>query len=217
MMWPRMEILSNIYWTGATSIVFGVLFSLLYTREYCGNQLNNNSISACPHGCLQRHVLFSVSTIQLPKLLVLHGGNWDGLVHQHPSVADAAFAHIISSQQSLALSTSISTVMMEKRSSQKHWWACVLHHAWRRSRHLFPQHRRRGDFLRARGRRWLASSEGMRNPRLSVDYTRNIKLSFTLTICDRLRKITPQGLRQVHVNVFLASVLPFLRVSRNKR
>lgn len=39
-------------------------------------------------------------------------------MHQHPSAADAAFAHIISSQQSSALSTSISTVMMEKRSSQ---------------------------------------------------------------------------------------------------
>ena len=91
---------------------------ILYTREYCGNQLNNYSTSACLHGCLQRHVPFIVSSIQLCQWSVLHGGNWDGLVHQHPSAADAAFAHIISSQQSSALSTSISTVMMEKRSSQ---------------------------------------------------------------------------------------------------
>ena len=54
----------------------------------------------------------------------------------------------------------------------------------------------------------------MRNPRLSVDYTCNIKLSFTLTICDRLQKITPQGLRQVHVNAFLACFTIFKSIRK---
>lgn len=90
---------------------------------------------------------------------------------------------------------------------------------WRYSSHLVPQHRRKGDFLWVRRRRQLASSEGMQNPKLSVDYTK-AKLSFVLTICVSLtcncRKLHLKvfNSQQVHVKVFVC-LLTFFKVAGN--
>lgn len=142
------------------------------------------AIVAEPHQCEHNP---AVSVVGLPWWEMRRS------LHQHPSVADTAFAHIISSQQFPALSTSISMVIMEIHFLTKHWLTVSLCFAsvWRYSSHLFPQHRRKGDFLWVWSLRQLASLKGMQNPRLSVDYTRNAKLSFILTICGSLTcKIT---------------------------
>lgn len=78
------------------------------------------AVEADPHQCKHNP---AVSVIGLPWWALRQS------LHQHPAVADTAFAHIISSQQSQALSTNISTVMMEIHSWQNTgWlWACVLH------------------------------------------------------------------------------------------
>lgn len=165
------------------------------------------AVVAYPHQCKQNP---AVSVVGLPWWEVRRS------LHQHPFVADTAFAHIISSQQSPALSTSISTVMMEIHFLTKHWRACVLH---------LCEDIRAIWFHNTDGKEIFFGFEGdvswneMQNPKLSVDYTK-AKLSFVLTICVSLtcncRKLHLKvfNSQQVHVKVFVC-LLTFFKVAVN--
>lgn len=97
----------------------------------------------------------------------------------------------------------------------KHWLTVSLCFAsvWRYSSHLFPQHRQE-IFLWVWSRRQLASVKGMQDPRLGIDYSGNVQLSFILPICGSLR-ITLHGvLSPTGPCEFLsfASILTFLKL-----
>lgn len=98
-------------------------------------------------------------------------------LHLHHTIADGAFAHIISSQQSPALSSGISTVLMEKLSPQN-----TVDFLVNVCLEMFELSGSTTQMEMTFSLDLKLTSVGVigGNPRLSVDYVCNAKLSFIL-------------------------------------